>query len=137
MLSCLLLTLQSPLLVTCSVCVESQSQTALGTQPLETRHCAVGLPAREDTHQEGAWRAFLGENKCQTVLQLGFYVPCQKEGESCPFCPLKIMLDLPGYFKIKLNLLHRILEMHFKYLFKEDSCILGIQKRREYYFQRV
>lgn len=47
------------------------------------------------------------------------------------------MLDLPGYCKIKLNLLSCVLEMHFKYLFKEDPCILGIQKRREYYFQRV
>lgn len=71
------------------------------------------------------------------MLYLGFYVPRQKEGENCPFCPLKIMLDLSGYCKIKLNLLYCVLEMHFKYLFKEDSCILGIQKRREYYFQRV
>lgn len=68
----------------------------------------------------------------------GFYVACQKEGENCPFCPLKIILDLPGYFKIKLNLLYCILEMHFKYLFKEDSFTLGIQKSaisREFDFQ--
>lgn len=69
------------------------------------------------------------------MLYLGFYVSRQKEAENCLFCPLQIMLDLPGYFKIKLNLLYYVLEMHFKYLFREDSCILGIQKRREWDFQ--
>lgn len=44
-LSCLLLTLKNPPLVTCCMYVKSWSQTALGTQPLEMRHHAVGLPA--------------------------------------------------------------------------------------------
>lgn len=77
------------------------------------------------------------EERVSNLLYWGLYVPCQKEEANFLFCPLKIMLELPGYFKIKLNLLRCILEMHFMYLFKEDSCILGIQKRREHCFQRV
>lgn len=39
-----------------------------------------------------------------------------------------LVLELPGYFKTKLNLLYCILEMHFKYLFEEDSYILGCRR---------
>lgn len=75
------------------------------------------------------------------MLYLGFYVPRQKEGENCPFCPLKIMLDLPGYCKIKLNLLYCVLEMHFKDTFLKKIPVIWEYRRegstisREYDFQ--
>lgn len=133
--SCLLVTLQCPFLVACCVCGVPGSGSS-GDSASADEESAVGLPAREGTHYRSLLGIPWGERVSNSAV-CGFFVACQKEGENCPFCPLKIILDLPGYFKIKLNLLYCILEMHFKYLFKEDSCTLGIQKRRECYFQRV
>lgn len=62
MLSCLLLTLHSwcP-----AVCVEPQSQTALGAQPLCMGH-PVGLAAREDTH----WQELRGHSLGRRSVKL-------------------------------------------------------------------
>lgn len=134
MLRCLLVTLQSPFLVTCCVCVVPESDSSGDSASGDEASCC-GPASPEDTHQEELG----GHSQRRTSVKLCciwlfmFLIKRRK----LSFCPLKIMLDLPGYFKIKQNLLHCILEMHFKYLLKEDSCIQEIQKRREYYFQRV
>lgn len=123
----------TPFLVSCCVCGAPESDSSGGSASVHGASCGPGSPWGHAL--AGASWAFPGEEECQTLLYLAFYVPRQKEAENCSFCPLKIMLDLPGYFKIKLSLLYCVLEMHFKYHFREDSCILGIQKRRKYCFQ--
>ena len=66
------------------------------------------------------------------MLQFGGFVLLTRRKEKIIFfCLLQTMplvLRLPGCFETKLNLLYCILEMHFKYLFKGDSYILGCRR---------
>lgn len=113
---------QCPLWATCSVCAVpgSDSSGHSASAPAEA------LPARgtRTAGSPGHSREMQGADSA------GFGFLCWKEKTLCPFCPLIIVLDHAVYFKIKLNLLY-FLEMHFKSVFNEDSCTLGIQKRRE------